>query len=65
MLDLVDGGSSWDEIVHLAKEIEAAGATIINTGQSTIIYIDRYLCVYVLLCVTVSLCYCVYMCVCK
>ena len=32
MLDLVEGGSSWDEIVALAKAIEAAGATIINTG---------------------------------
>ena len=32
MLDLVDGGSSWDEIVVLAKAIEAAGATLINTG---------------------------------
>ncbi len=32
MIDLVEGGSSWDEIVHLAKEIEKAGATIINTG---------------------------------
>ena len=32
MLDLVEGGSSWDEIVQLAKEIEKAGATIINTG---------------------------------
>jgi 2,4-dienoyl-CoA reductase (NADPH2) len=32
MLDLVDEGSSWEEVVHLAKEIEAAGATIINTG---------------------------------
>lgn len=32
MLDLVDGGSSWEEVVHLAKEIEKAGATIINTG---------------------------------
>ncbi len=32
MLDLVENGSSWDEIVLLAKEIEAAGATIINTG---------------------------------
>jgi len=32
MLDLVEGGSSWEEIVHLAKEIEKAGATIINTG---------------------------------
>lgn len=32
MLDLVDGGSSWDEVVVLAKAIEKAGATIINTG---------------------------------
>ncbi|MEN2427150.1 NADPH-dependent 2,4-dienoyl-CoA reductase [Chromobacterium vaccinii] len=32
MLDLVQDGSSWDEVVHLAREIEKAGATIINTG---------------------------------
>jgi 2,4-dienoyl-CoA reductase (NADPH2) len=32
MLDLVEGGHSWDEIVQLARAIEAAGATIINTG---------------------------------
>ena len=32
MLDLVPGGSTWEEVVHLAKEIEKAGATIINTG---------------------------------
>lgn len=32
MLDLVDNGSDWEEIVQLAKEIEKAGATIINTG---------------------------------
>ncbi len=32
MLDLVDGGSTWKEVVQLAKEIEKAGATIINTG---------------------------------
>ncbi|WP_443190707.1 oxidoreductase [Pseudomonas indica] len=32
MLDLVEGGSTWDEIVMLAKAIEAAGATLINTG---------------------------------
>jgi 2,4-dienoyl-CoA reductase (NADPH2) len=32
MLDLVSDGSSWDEIVQLAKAIEQAGATIINTG---------------------------------
>lgn len=32
MLDLVKEGSTWDEVVQLAKEIEKAGATIINTG---------------------------------
>ncbi|WP_339837184.1 NADPH-dependent 2,4-dienoyl-CoA reductase [uncultured Maribacter sp.] len=32
MLDLVEKGSSWQEIVALGKEIEKAGATIINTG---------------------------------
>ena len=32
MLDLVENGSTWDEIVELAKAIEAAGASIINTG---------------------------------
>ncbi|MER5811208.1 NADPH-dependent 2,4-dienoyl-CoA reductase [Streptomyces sp. NPDC002033] len=32
MLDLIPGGSTLDEVVHLAKEVEAAGATIINTG---------------------------------
>ncbi|MFS0827808.1 NADPH-dependent 2,4-dienoyl-CoA reductase [Pseudomonas phoenicis] len=32
MLDLVDGGSDWDEVVRLAKAIERAGATLINTG---------------------------------
>ncbi|MEW6998085.1 FAD-dependent oxidoreductase [Colwelliaceae bacterium BS250] len=32
MIDLVEGGASWDEVVYLAKEIEKAGATIINTG---------------------------------
>lgn len=32
MLDLVEGGSSYDEVVELGKEIEKAGATIINTG---------------------------------
>ena len=32
MLDLVSDGSTWEEVVHLAKEIEKAGATIINTG---------------------------------
>ncbi|WP_128378159.1 NADPH-dependent 2,4-dienoyl-CoA reductase [Streptomyces cavernae] len=32
MLDLVPGGSSLDEVITLAKAVEAAGATIINTG---------------------------------
>ncbi|MEB0208061.1 NADPH-dependent 2,4-dienoyl-CoA reductase [Pseudomonas sp. CCC3.1] len=32
MLDLVAGGSVWDEIVQLAKAVEQAGATLINTG---------------------------------
>jgi len=32
MLDLVEGGSSWEEVVQLAQAIEAAGATLINTG---------------------------------
>ena len=32
MLDLVEGGSTFDEVVQLAKAIEQVGATIINTG---------------------------------
>ena len=32
MIDLVPNGSTWDEVLTLAKAIEAAGATIINTG---------------------------------
>ena len=32
MLDLVPDGSSWDEVVQLAKALEAAGVTILNTG---------------------------------
>ncbi|MFI4940244.1 MAG: 2,4-dienoyl-CoA reductase FMN-binding domain-containing protein, partial [Burkholderiales bacterium] len=32
MLDLVEDSSTWDEVVALAKEVEKAGATIINTG---------------------------------
>jgi 2,4-dienoyl-CoA reductase (NADPH2) len=32
MLDLVEGGSHWTEVLALAKMIEEAGATIINTG---------------------------------
>ena len=32
MLDLVEGGSDWPEVVALAQAIEKAGATVINTG---------------------------------
>jgi len=32
MLDLVEGGSTYEEVLELGKEIEKAGATIINTG---------------------------------
>ncbi|MFV1872397.1 MAG: FAD-dependent oxidoreductase [Oleiphilus sp.] len=32
MLDLVEGGSSYEEVLQLGKAIESAGATIINTG---------------------------------
>ena len=32
MLDLMPGGSSWDEVVALARAIEVAGANMINTG---------------------------------
>lgn len=32
MIDLVEDGSSWQEVVELAREVEKAGATIINTG---------------------------------
>ena len=32
MIDLVPNGSTYDEVVQLAKAIEAAGATILNTG---------------------------------
>jgi 2,4-dienoyl-CoA reductase (NADPH2) len=32
MIDLIPNGSTWDEVVTLAKAIEAAGATILNTG---------------------------------
>ena len=32
MLDLVHEGSSWEEVIKLAKLVEQAGATIINTG---------------------------------
>ncbi len=32
MLDLVEEGSTWQEVVQLGKAIEQAGATLINTG---------------------------------
>ncbi|WP_332309536.1 NADPH-dependent 2,4-dienoyl-CoA reductase [Bisbaumannia pacifica] len=32
MLDLVEEGSSWQEVVDLGRAIEAAGASLINTG---------------------------------
>jgi 2,4-dienoyl-CoA reductase (NADPH2) len=32
VLDLVEGGNTWDEIVAVAQALEAAGATILNTG---------------------------------
>ncbi|KAG8458402.1 hypothetical protein KFE25_004543 [Diacronema lutheri] len=32
MLDLIPGGSSWEEVLVLAQALEAAGATILNTG---------------------------------
>lgn len=32
LIDLVPDGSTWDEVVRLAKAIEAAGATLLNTG---------------------------------
>ena len=32
MLDLVDQGSSWEEVEQLALAVEQAGATILNTG---------------------------------
>jgi len=32
MIDLIPNGSTWDEVLLLAKEIERAGASLINTG---------------------------------
>jgi 2,4-dienoyl-CoA reductase (NADPH2) len=32
MIDLVEGGSSMEEVIQLAKELEKAGVTIINSG---------------------------------
>ncbi|MFQ6546329.1 FAD-dependent oxidoreductase [Aestuariibius sp. 2305UL40-4] len=32
MIDLIPGGSTWEEVVQLAKAVEQAGVTILNTG---------------------------------
>ncbi len=32
MIDLVDEGSTWEEVVTLGRAVEAAGASLINTG---------------------------------
>lgn len=32
LIDLVEGGSTWDEVVILARAVEAAGASILNSG---------------------------------
>lgn len=32
LIDLIPNGSSWDEVVQLAKAVEKAGASIINSG---------------------------------
>ena len=32
LIDLVPDGSTWDEVVLLAKAVEAAGASLLNTG---------------------------------
>jgi 2,4-dienoyl-CoA reductase (NADPH2) len=32
VLDLVDGGNTWDEVVLVARALQAAGVTILNTG---------------------------------
>ncbi len=32
LIDLIPDGSTWDEVVLLAKAIEAAGASLLNTG---------------------------------
>ncbi|MDP6173784.1 MAG: NADPH-dependent 2,4-dienoyl-CoA reductase, partial [Rhodospirillales bacterium] len=32
MIDLVEDGSTWSEVEQLAQELEAGGATLINTG---------------------------------
>ena len=32
LIDLVPDGSTWDEVVQLAKAVEVAGASVLNTG---------------------------------
>ena len=32
VLDLVEGGNTWDEVVAVAQALQAAGVTILNTG---------------------------------
>lgn len=32
LLDLVEGGQTWDEVVELAHGLEEAGVTVLNTG---------------------------------
>ena len=32
LLDLVDGGNTWDDVVAVAKALQRAGVTILNTG---------------------------------
>lgn len=32
ILDLVEGGNSWEEVVQIAQALEAVGVTIFNTG---------------------------------
>ena len=32
LLDLVDGGNTWEEVVTVARALQQAGATILNTG---------------------------------
>ena len=32
VLDLVEGGNSWEEVVQVAQALEAAGVTLFNTG---------------------------------
>ena len=32
LIDLIPDGSTWDEVVHLAQAVQAAGASVLNTG---------------------------------